>query len=146
MCAQLTEKAVKDIAEQFDLTEHHAFALWVLSAFHYESDLSETTLTDIYSQTYELLQDGGAGDSCLDGYFYDESDDALYLYQIKDSSSKCGIQEAREVALALNYLHSDLHSPVSNGTSREQVVSMLRRVIENEGRVILRAVNKGGWT
>lgn len=147
---QLTKNAIKEIKGTYEVPDHHAFAMWALSVFHYESDLSESSLPEVYEQTYELLQEEGPGDLCLDGYFYDADVETLYLYQAKYTSTKerkakPGIREAREVALALNALWHDCAEEQAEGSSRGKVAGFLGEVVENQGSIKLRAITSGKW-
>ena len=102
-------KGIKEISRAYDLENHHLFPMWLISSFHYNSDLSEGVLGEIYQNTYELLQEGPAGDEMLDGFFFEEETCTAFLYQAKwpeNPDSRAGKSEALEVAAALSRLLS----------------------------------------
>lgn len=127
----------------------HRFAIWAVANLHFNGDLSEPTLDEVYQQTYALLEEGGLpGDSCLDGFFYEEDVATLYIYQAKwpDKSSKTtSIGDAHEVANALTILLADIDDRGPLPEVREHVVKALKDVIRKRGKIILRGVTGGRW-
>lgn len=134
------------IEESQGLERHHLFSIWTVSTFHFDGDLSEATVGEIYQQTYSLLEDGSAGDDCLDGFFYDGDTETLYLYQTKwpDKADKVlSASDVREVATALTALNNDLMNDAAVGGARGEALLALRQVIERKGKVVLRCVTSG---
>lgn len=145
----IIEQYIDDVSKECNLDRSHAFAVWTLLMYHFQNERSGTPLEDAYSQSYELNQEFGAGDDCLDGFYYDEGQKILYLYQIKYSANKekrHGVREAREIASAVNILHSELKSDSANGPSRDSAKRSLSSVLEMEGEIVLRCVSGAQWT
>lgn len=146
---KFVEDDLRQISATYDaLAKEHQFAMWTLSVMHYAGDLEATTLEEIYQNTYALLEEGEPGDSCLDGYFLENDTNSLYLYQVKwpDSPNRyASASDAREVANSLTILLNDLGSERPVPEPRSDAVAALRRVLDEQGRIILRGVSGGRW-
>jgi hypothetical protein len=142
-------KDLDEIRAHYDLPDEHLFSFWVMSFYHWDSDFSETTLEEIYNQSYELLVEGPPGDGCLDGYYFDSDSNNLYLYQTKWPEKHTKAQsnkDAQEIATALQLLDSDSNNPSAELPEvRREVVAALDAVKESSGRIILRSVSGGKW-
>jgi hypothetical protein len=139
---------IKRVKEFYDLKDHHLFPMWALAVIHYDGTIDETVLEEVYNQTQALLDEGPAGDECLDGYFFDSEDSTLYLYQFKfpsDPKTLGTIEDAREIGEAVALLYADLGKAENLPEARQTAVECLRSVIDNEGKIILRCVTAGNW-
>lgn len=148
---KLIETEFKEIREHYnDINDRHLFAMWCLSAYHYNSSFSSSDLGDVFERTYQLLGEGGtSGDQQLDGYFFNEEENTLFLYQTKwpDTTSKRqGITEAKEIANAATALLKDLENEATVGESRGGAIEALRHVRTTAGgKLILRSVTGSLW-
>ncbi len=149
---QADRKFIEDdlarIKSEYDIATEHRFAMWVVGVLHFNWDFETTVLEEIYQRTQLLLDEPGAGDQCLDGFYYDEAGNTLYLYQTKWPGSAKKAQtaaHAREVATALHLLHQDIANEASLPEGRAAAVDSLRTVIEQNGSIILRGVTGGTW-
>ena len=149
---QYINEGIEEIKNTYDLPEHHLFPMWLISNFHHNGDLSTAVLEDIYQGTYELLQEGFPGDEGLDGFFYDEEECTAYLYQAKwpsEPKTKASKNDALEVAKALNVLLSQsgaIDQIPKNRDAWRKVLSDIRDVIQQDGKIVLRSVTGGAWS
>ncbi len=93
-----------------------------------------------------------SGDEGLDGFFYDEEACTAYLYQAKwpsELETKASKGDALEVAKALNVLLSKSTAidqvPKSHDAWRK-VLSDIREVVQQKGKIVLRSVTGGTWS
>lgn len=148
MDVSLAQSYTDKIKQIYRISEPDAFAVWVLLVYHYQNDLAESSVDEAYGQSYQLNQEFGPGDECLDGYYYSQNEHSIYLYQVKFSANyetKYGVSEAREVANALNSILSDWKNNAQCGPARDDVIQSIGKVIEHEGKIILRCVCSGHW-
>lgn len=132
------------------LKEHNCFAIWALIVLHNDGDFSDSNIEEAYQQSYALLNEKGPGDQQLDGYYFDEQETCLYLYQAKWSQREdgsVGATEAKELSTAFRMLESDaMQGQGDFGDSRETAIDFLKVVMSSGGRVVLRGVTNTRWT
>jgi hypothetical protein len=145
---QLIQNGIDEIKDHYSYEDNHLFAMWAVTTFHYGSDMSEGTLGEVFECSHQLLNESGSGDKQLDGYYYDEGLNKLFLYQAKwpdKSTKKYGAKEAREIGGALSMLLSDCENLESLGDSRKKAATALISIKNDRGDIVLRCVSGGGW-
>jgi len=144
------EEDLKTIKEEYNgLTKNHLFSLWVLTTFHYGGDTSESTLDDVYQRTYSLLEEGFPGDFGLDGYYYDEDQSSIYLYQCKwpDTSKKvASAADVDEIPKALTILDNLIENQSNLPDTWVSVITALKEVKNDNGKIFIRGVTSGRWS
>lgn len=144
---EILEQGLKKLKNYCDLPDHHLYPIWVIIQLHYDGEFNQLIADEVYNQSYALLAEGGAGDKGLDGYYYDESANKLYLYQSKypkSEDSTCFIDDARETAIALTHLHNEINGGMTND-SRAEAIESLKRVLELDGEIVIRGISSTTW-
>ena len=145
---EILTRDLKKIKQYFiDLEDHAAFPVWVMAQLHFGGDLSESNLEESYDKTLSILGDDGPGDKGLDGYFYENDSNTLFLYQFKWKESiktKSTRKDLMEITNALAILYNNRESS-NNSPIRKEIMSCLDEVCSAKGNIVLRAVTSGYW-
>lgn len=135
------------IKEEIDIPEHHMYPIWAMIQLHHSGQINQVTVDEVYHHTQALLEEGGAGDSALDGFHYDDSLNELVLYQSKyqlDDEKTCSISDARELGNCLQLLYNEMDND-ELPEARKEAAESLKNIIDNGGDIILRGISKNGW-
>jgi hypothetical protein len=148
MIRRQIEAELKDIRKETNEAEHHCFPIWLVSLFHFRREFSSEIIAEIFDLTRSLEVEGGSGDAKLDGFYFDQSECTLYLYQAKwpeKYTKRVPPNEAAQIAQALNKLESDRESKAYVTETRQEVINALEEVVEGNGQIVLRAACGGVW-
>jgi hypothetical protein len=132
------------------LSDHDIFPIWVLIVLHFDGDFSTSNIQNAYKKSVALVRTGVPGDKKLDAWHFDDSSQIprLYIYQtvyFKDPNKKPDLDKANEIAQAANHLFSDIKSINSEPLPRRGAIQALKKVMDNNGKLILRCFCNSYW-